>query len=104
MSRIYYSIKEVSEQTGVPFSTLHYWEKEIPQLSPHRNKGMSRFYTPEDVELIRQIKYLREDQKLTIKAIVRRLNVDKSGIDRRQKVAELLKQVREELVEIRKNI
>lgn len=104
MERIYYSIKEVSERVGVPFSTLRYWEQEIPLLRPHRNGGKTRFYTPEDVQLIEQIKYLREDQKLTIKAIKHRLNVDKQGVESRQKIAGLLKQIRQELVDIQSNI
>lgn len=104
MERIYYSIKEVSERAGVPFSTLRYWEQEIPQLRPHRNEGKTRFYTPEDVQLIEQIKYLREDQKLTIKAIKHRLSVDKQGVESRQKIAGLLKQIRQELVDIQSNI
>ena len=104
MERIYYSIKEVSERVGEPFSTLRYWEQEIPQLRPHRNEGKTRFYTPEDVQLIEQIKYLREDQKLTIKAIKHRLNVDKQGVESRQKIAGLLKQIRQELVDIQSNI
>lgn len=104
MERIYYSIKEVSERVGVPFSTLRYWEQEIPQLRPHRNEGKTRFYTSEDVQLIEQIKYLREDQKLTIKAIKHRLNVDKQGVESRQKIAGLLKQIRQELVDIQNYI
>ena len=32
--KLYYSIKEVSEEVGVSESTLRYWEKEFPFLRP----------------------------------------------------------------------
>ncbi len=102
MERVYYGIKEVSEMTGLSFATLRYWEKVIPSLKPKKNAGMTRFYTPEDIELIRQIKYLRDEQHLSIEGINKRLQADKSGISRQQYVSEQLHKLRDELVELRR--
>ncbi len=102
MERIYYGIKEVSEMTGLPFATLRYWEKVIPLLHPKKNAGLTRFYTPEDIELIRQIKYLRDEQKLSVAGINKRLHADKTGINKQQYVAEQLHKLRDELVELRR--
>lgn len=104
MERIYYSIKELSEMTGLPFSTLRYWEKTFPELRPHRNTGKTRFYTREDIELVKKIKFLREEQQLSIPAVQRRLRTDKTGVDHRQKMSDLLQEIRQELVEIRNTI
>ncbi len=101
MERFFYSIREVSEMVNVPDSTLRYWEQVIPLLSPKKNKGGTRFYSPADVELIRRIKYLREAQSLSIPAVIKRIESDASGVDMRQRQTELLMRIHEELVELR---
>lgn len=104
MEKMYYSIKEVSEISGLPFSTLRYWEQVFPTLRPHRNQGMTRFYTQADVDLVVKIKFLRDEQHLSVAAIKKRLKVGDDDIERRMQMTELLKKIREELVAIRANI
>ncbi len=105
MEKVYYKISEVSEMLEVPASKLRYWERVIPQLSPHKQAGKTRrFYTPEDVELLRRIKFLREEQNLPIEVVIATLNTDASAIDKRMNTIELLQQLRQELVEIRNKI
>ena len=99
--KVYYSIAEVSEMTGVSLPTLRYWEKEIEQLQPKTNGHQTRFYTPDDIELIRKIKNLREEQHLSLKAIQNLLNNDRPQIDRRQRIIDRLTKIRQELVELR---
>ncbi len=101
MDKIYYGIKEVSEMTDLSFATLRYWEKVITLLKPKKNAGKTRFYTPEDIELIRQIKFLRDEQHLSIEGINKRLHADKAGVNKQQYVAEQLHKLRAELVELR---
>ncbi len=102
--KTYYSIKEVSDISGLPFSTLRYWEQVFPQLRPHRNQGQTRFYTPEDVEMVRRIKYLRDEQHLSVAAIKKRLKVGDNELERRMQMTTLLKQVKTELEAIRAKI
>ena len=35
--KIYYSLRETIEATGVPAPTLRYWEKQFNQLSPRKD-------------------------------------------------------------------
>ncbi len=102
VERVYYSISEVSELAGVSYSKLHYWESVIPQLQPRTNGTPRRFYTPEDLRLVQNIKYLREELHLPISAIVKRLDNDMAGVDTKQKQIERLNKIREELVALRK--
>ena len=51
----YYSIGEVAEIFEINASALRFWEKEFPELSPKKNERGVRKYTPENMELIRQI-------------------------------------------------
>lgn len=47
-----YSIGAVSETTGVPMSTLRYWERAHGLVIPRRTTGGHRLYTPTDVKRI----------------------------------------------------
>ncbi len=54
-SKTRYSIKHVSELTGVLGVTLRAWERRYGLLKPERNEQGHRLYTPEDVQRIRTI-------------------------------------------------
>jgi DNA-binding transcriptional MerR regulator len=103
--KVYYSISEVRRITDLPASTLRYWEEQFTQLKPHKNEKGTRFYTEKDIELIKQIKYLRDELHITrIEAIRTELMQDSKKIEVRQRAAEILLKVREQLVEIRSMI
>lgn len=105
MDKVYHSISEVSKLTHLPSSTLRYWEEQFAQLKPRKNDKGRRFYTDRDVELIKRIKYIRDDLKITrISAIKKELLRNVKKVDSRQKATEFLQKVREQLVELRKNI
>jgi DNA-binding transcriptional MerR regulator len=46
---------------------LRFWEKEFPQLKPKLRARGRRYYTPENVKLLKKIQYLLKDKGLTIK-------------------------------------
>jgi DNA-binding transcriptional MerR regulator len=46
---------------------LRFWEKEFPQLKPKLRAKGRRYYTPENVKLLKKIQYLLKDKGLTIK-------------------------------------
>jgi len=101
----YYSMRETSETTGVPDSTLRFWEKQFDELSPRKDGHGNRYYTREDQELIKRIKYIRDELKITrIDAIRKELHQNEKHSDERQAALEILLRVKEELCEIRKMI
>ena len=101
----YYSLRETELETGIPASTLRYWEKQFDELSPRKDGHGNRYYTREDQELIKRIKYIRDDLKITrIEAIRKELASDAKHSDARQSALDILLRVREELCEIRKMI
>ncbi len=54
---------------------LRYWEQEFPELSPTRRKGGRRYYTRDEVELIRKIMTLLYEQQYTINGARRQLKL-----------------------------
>ena len=101
MEKIYYSIREVADKLKVPQSTLRFWEKEIPLLNPAKSAGGTRRYVQKDIDLLQQIKFLIEDQHLTLAGVNERLTNHREIDERRMKVIEKLKEVRKELMAIR---
>ncbi len=51
-----YAINAVSEMTGIPVTTLRYWEKQYGVVVPLRTAGGHRLYSQEDVERLRFLK------------------------------------------------
>ena len=101
----YYSLRETELETGVPASTLRYWEKQFDELSPRKDGHGNRYYTREDQELIKRIKYIRDELHITrLEAIRRELRNNAKHSDERQAALDILLRVKEELCEIRKMI
>ena len=99
------SINEVSKRLNVPAHTLRYWEKHFQQLNPRKDGHGNRYYTEADIDLIKQIKYLRDEMHITrIEAIRKELKNGKRETDFRQRASDILLRVRAELVEIKKFI
>jgi DNA-binding transcriptional MerR regulator len=101
----YYSLRETEMETGIPASTLRYWEKQFEELSPRKDGHGNRYYTREEQELIKRIKYIRDELKITrIEAIRKELKENTKRSDERQAAMDILLRVRDELCEIRKMI
>ena len=66
IKKLYHSIGEVSEITGIKPYVLRYWETEFPRLSPAKNRAGNRTYTDKDVATIQEIRRLLYDEKFTI--------------------------------------
>lgn len=97
MEKLYYSISEVSKMLNLTASNLRFWEKEFRQLRPRRNAGGTRFYTQEDIDIIKQIQFLIEDQNLTLEGARQKLNQKKDKVAKQQEIMERLQRVRKEL-------
>jgi len=64
--KIFYSIGEVSELTGLKSHILRYWESEFPTLRPEKRANGRRAYRKSDILLILTIKRLLYDEGYTI--------------------------------------
>jgi len=102
MKKLFYSIKDVAAQLNVNPSLLRFWEKEFPQLKPRKNAKGTRFYTTDDIQLLKEIHYLVKDLHLTLEGARQRLKTSKDEIARKQEIAERLRHIRQELLNMRK--
>ncbi len=94
LNKRYYKISEVAELLDVTIPTLRFWERQFPQLRPKRNEGMTRFYTPSDIETIRMVKYLLKDRGLKIEAARQQMKTNSSAVIKRREAVIRLQAVR----------
>ena len=52
---------------------LRFWETRFSQIKPLKRGGGRRYYRPEDVELLRSIRFLLYDEGMTIKGVQKML-------------------------------
>ena len=72
------TISEVSNETNIPTHVLRFWETKFSNINPLKRSGNRRYYRPEDVKSILQIKTLLYDSGYTVKG-VQKLLQDKSN-------------------------
>jgi DNA-binding transcriptional MerR regulator len=64
------SINEVAKQLDIPAHTLRYWEKQFPvSIKPATGAGGRRYYRPETVAALKQVRALLYDRGMTIAGV-----------------------------------
>lgn len=63
------TISEVSGALDLPQHVLRFWETRFPAVKPLKRGGGRRYYRPEDVALLEQIRGLLYDDGYTIKGV-----------------------------------
>lgn len=68
----YFTLKQVSKTTSIPIHTLKFWRKEF-KVHLKQNSVGRKIFSQEDIDRILLIKHLRQQEKLTLTGIKRRL-------------------------------
>ena len=105
MEKQFYSIGEVAGILGESVSLVRFWSNSFPRLiKPQRNAKGNRQFTAADVETFKQIHYLVKDRGLTLEGASLQLAADRRPVDKSVRAIESLKEIRSQLMEIKKNI
>jgi DNA-binding transcriptional MerR regulator len=88
------TISEVADDLEVPQHVLRFWETKFPQIRPMKRGGGRRYYRPEDIELLRQIRDLLYEQGYTIKGVQKLMR--EGGLKLGEEAAESAAEVLEE--------
>ena len=59
---------------------LRYWEKEFKQIKPKKINNQ-RYYSPEQVEIVKMIKFLLKEKGMTISGVKNMLNLKINKLD-----------------------
>ena len=98
--KLYYTIGEVARMLDVNPSLLRFWETEFPSISPHKNSKGTRYYTADDIALLRHIYHLTRDCGYTLEGVKEQLR-HKEGLDDTMQVAQTLLDAKQFLLELK---
>ena len=90
-----FRIGQVAKMLGVEPYVLRFWEEEFPSLTAARTAKGQRYYTEEHVRLLKGIRHLLHEEKMTIKGARQKLETADAA-------QEPLDMIRAELEEIRR--
>lgn len=104
ITKLYYSIGEVSAMFSVNNSLIRFWEKEFDIIKPKKNKKGNRLFTPVDVENFHLIFHLVKERGYTLQGAKDHLkgNIDEAAyqheiVKRLQKIKGFLIDIKEDL-------
>ena len=103
MAKIIYTMGEVAEALGENTSAVRYWCNYFERfVHPVRNAKGNRLFHEDDLETLRQIRFLLKDRGMTLEGAVAALNEDRKSVESRVKALECLKSIKSQLLEVRK--
>jgi len=79
--KLYCSISEVAQMTGLEAYVLRFWEKEFPTLRPRKSRSGARMYQRRDIDLVNRIKTLLYTENYTIEGARSRLRAHDAAED-----------------------
>ena len=77
--KVYYSIGDVCDLTGLKPHVLRYWETQFEVLRPTKNQAGNRGYRSKEIEVIMLVKQLLYEQKYTIEGANKKLLEMRAG-------------------------
>ncbi len=103
LTKLYYSIGEVSEMFGVSNSLIRYWESEFSHLKPKKNRKGDRRYTKKDILVIKRIYSLVKDQGYTLEGANKAMK-QKPKLSSQKKTIDRLKKLKASLMKLKKSL
>ncbi|MFA6769744.1 MAG: MerR family transcriptional regulator [Bacteroidales bacterium] len=101
VEKLFYTIGEVAEILGENRSLVRFWSQTFPEhIKPARNKKGNRLFTAQDLSNFKIIHYLVKEIGMTLDGAAKRLKDNKSGVDRRVDVINMLTGIKEHLASV----
>lgn len=98
MEKLYYSISEVSEILGVTRSRISaFGKRSLSNSNPNETPKERVFILRMDIDVVKRIMFLVNDQRLTLEGAKRRLGQQRDVVQKQQVLADRLRKIRAEL-------
>lgn len=112
ITKLYYTIGEVSEMFDVNTSLIRFWENEFEVLNPKKNNKGNRLFTAEDIANLKLIYNLVREQGLTLEGAKKYLKENKRAVkhdlkaDRVQfsEIEKKLKSIKNSLIQLKEKL
>ena len=100
--KLWYGIGETAEALGVPASTLRFWEKEFDMIKPRKNKKGDRFYSKNDISILRTIQYLTKVKGYTLQGAKTAIKTNFMKEAETAAIVDTLTKIKEKLLDVKK--
>ncbi|MBR1873105.1 MAG: MerR family transcriptional regulator [Bacteroidales bacterium] len=105
MEKCIYTIGEAAGILGENQSLVRFWTNSFPKLlKPMRNAKGNRLYSPEDIEVLKQLHLLIKGKGMTLEGAEKVLMADRKSVEDRVKALDSLKAIRAQLLEIKQGL
>ncbi|WP_306551794.1 MerR family transcriptional regulator [Daejeonella sp.] len=104
ITKLYYTMGEVTQMFDVNASQIRYYEREFEILQPKKNKKGNRLFSPDDVENLRIIFSLVKDKGYTLQGAKDHLRSNKNEEKENQKVIDSLERLKHFLLEVKEKL
>ena len=101
LTKLYYTIGEVSDMFGLSKSLIRYWESEFSMLKPHKNSKGDRRFTKQNIEQLDLIYHLVKEKGFTLDGAKKEIRAEKSTLLRRKQTVDRLELIRDGLQKLR---
>lgn len=103
--KLFYSIGEVADIFGEETSLIRFWTNHFRNiLNPKRNKKGNRLFSQQDVDTIKLIHFLVRKQGMKLDGAYKRIIENREGTVKNMEAIEILKNIKNQLLEIKKTI
>ena len=104
ISKLYYTMGEVSAMFDVNPSLIRFYEKEFEVLQPKKNKKGNRLFTPDDLENLKIIFHLIKDKGYTLNGAKDHLKQNMHDVKDSQRVIASLENLKKFLLEVKEQL
>ena len=105
LTKLYYSIGEVSKMFGVNTSLIRFWEKEFPSVKLKKNNKGNRVFTVKDIVQIDKIYILVKEQGYTLdgakKALKSKNPIESNSPNEDDKLVQKLEEIKIKLLSLK---
>ena len=107
LTKLYYSIGEVSKLFDVNASLIRFWEKELNLATPKKNKKGNRLFTVKDIQTLGRVYQLVKIDGYKLEAAKRQLKVKKTtpktSTSNNKEILEKLEKIKARLLDMKSN-
>ena len=104
LTKLYYTIGEVSEMFGISKSLIRYWESEFSSLKPHKNGKGDRRFTKKNISQLELIYHLVKERGFTLEGAKREMRLMKNRNNYFKLIRTKLTEIKSGLMEIKDRI
>ena len=104
LTKLYYTIGEVSEMFDVSKSLIRYWESEFSILKPHKNSKGDRRFTKQNIEQLGMIYHLVKEKGFTLEGAKKEIRNSKSNLLQKKKLLDKLQGIKKGLSKMRDDL